>query len=887
MQPNRSSEPCSRGNPLAASKSAFSLGLLFLPDADLKTRTKALVKRMKALLPEAVEVSEAEVETAKALVRNETYLRPIDDLAACGDNATCAADLTLGRADRLPSPSESPLRHFSDRERAGVRTLLVAFLSALRDDPTIVREVRARLQNLAIEEVRALAKTVEGYAETVEGYAETVASIVRHRAGRAILSDPALVFERYVSPDQIQPSDLLDARFEVVPFFGREAELAAIRAFRDQDDDIAAAVIEGEGGLGKTRLAMEAVRRAEADGWTQSGFLKPIADPEALQTALADLAATGEPTFVVADYGEDRPEQLAALMAAWLEMPPGGPKRRLLLLCRQQALLANRLEQVKHSSPDLGRASTSLRTRMQPILLSGALRVRVEDRAEVFRKAQVRFADCLTIPLEGLPEPPDTLSRAEKTSEEPKNEHSYQHLGLPLYLHMAAYASLFGTPSVRKADLLAFVLDRNWAYTKRLLEAEAALVPLHLSQAHLHEVLTVATLALAARPPADDSAPDARACLAPTTFGRKAEKDVVTDEAADFLTAAFGVVGSDGERALDAVRPDALGEGLVFATLPRKKELLDAVLGMDEASCRSACTVLVRAALGLVDDPEAWILDLLPADRLQQDPGLALALLFSIPDDTVALRGLAAFLSSVVVNGMAPDNEDRAPLRASLLGTLGIRLSAVGRRDDALAASQEAVDIYRRLAERAPDAFLPDLAASLNNLGGDLSAVGRRDDALDATQEAVGVYRTLAERAPDAFLPDLARSLNNLGIRLSAVGRRDDALDATQEAVDIRRTLAERAPDAFLPDLARSLSVLGDRQMETESPADAVASYAESLRLLTRFVQAHPEAFRGLTMATIQDYLTACQAVEAEPEVGLLMPLFAALGIELPGEDGG
>ena len=75
--------------------------------------------------------------------------------------------------------------------------------------------------------------------------------------------------------------------------------------------------------------------------------------------------------------------------------------------------------------------------------------------------------------------------------------------------------------------------------------------------------------------------------------------------------------------------------------------------------------------------------------------------------------------------------------------------------------------------------------------------------------------------------------------------------------------------------------------METESPADAVASYAESLRLLTRFVQAHPEAFRGLTMATIQDYLTACQAVEAEPEVGLLMPLFAALGIELPGEDGG
>ena len=48
-------------------------------------------------------------------------------------------------------------------------------------------------------------------------------------------------------------------------------------------------------------------------------------------------------------------------------------------------------------------------------------------------------------------------------------------------------------------------------------------------------------------------------------------------------------------------------------------------------------------------------------------------------------------------------------------------------------ASQKSLeDIYRRLAEARPDAFLPNLAGSLNNLGGDLSRIGRREEAFAA-----------------------------------------------------------------------------------------------------------------------------------------------------------
>jgi hypothetical protein len=53
---------------------------------------------------------------------------------------------------------------------------------------------------------------------------------------------------------------------------------------------------------------------------------------------------------------------------------------------------------------------------------------------------------------------------------------------------------------------------------------------------------------------------------------------------------------------------------------------------------------------------------------------------------------------------------------------------------------------------------------------------GRPDDALKATQEAVEIRRRLTADRPDRFLPDLAESLDNLGNRLSELGWHEDAL---------------------------------------------------------------------------------------------------------------
>jgi tetratricopeptide (TPR) repeat protein len=101
------------------------------------------------------------------------------------------------------------------------------------------------------------------------------------------------------------------------------------------------------------------------------------------------------------------------------------------------------------------------------------------------------------------------------------------------------------------------------------------------------------------------------------------------------------------------------------------------------------------------------------------------------------------------------------------------------------------------LAEASPDTYLPDLAMSLNNCSIDLREAGRREEGLAAVEEAVRHYRALAEASPDVHLPDLAMSLNNLSIDLAQVGRREEGLATIEEAVRHYQALAEVNPKVF------------------------------------------------------------------------------------------
>jgi tetratricopeptide (TPR) repeat protein len=170
-----------------------------------------------------------------------------------------------------------------------------------------------------------------------------------------------------------------------------------------------------------------------------------------------------------------------------------------------------------------------------------------------------------------------------------------------------------------------------------------------------------------------------------------------------------------------------------------------------------------------------------------------------IPDSTVSLRRVAEWVSRTLLRELKGSEDERVLAeRARHQNNLGVRLSELGRREEALKATQEAVGGYRALSRRQPDAFRLDLATSLNNLGIRLSELGRGEEALRAIQEAVEECRALCQRQPDAFQPDLARSLNNLGDRLSELGRREEALASYEEALDMIWPLFKRLPPPFM-----------------------------------------------------------------------------------------
>lgn len=161
-------------------------------------------------------------------------------------------------------------------------------------------------------------------------------------------------------------------------------------------------------------------------------------------------------------------------------------------------------------------------------------------------------------------------------------------------------------------------------------------------------------------------------------------------------------------------------------------------------------------------------------------------------------------------------------------------------------------------------------AGLLNNLGVALSALGRRADALEAAQEAVAIRRKLAASNPQAFLPNLAGSLNNLGILLSDLGRREDALAPSEESVDRYRKLAASNPQAFLPNLATSLGSFGSILQALEFHEEAARAFKEGLQHLVPFYRDLPQAFTGLAKWMVQAYLQSCREAGLEPDAALL-----------------
>ncbi|SJM19255.1 hypothetical protein PGIN_13-1_00713 [Porphyromonas gingivalis] len=94
---------------------------------------------------------------------------------------------------------------------------------------------------------------------------------------------------------------------------------------------------------------------------------------------------------------------------------------------------------------------------------------------------------------------------------------------------------------------------------------------------------------------------------------------------------------------------------------------------------------------------------------------------------------------------------------------------------------------------------------TLNNLANLLSNNNEIERAKDCYQEALDIYRELAKKNPQAYNPDLAMTLNNLGVLYYQINNREGAEKAYKEALSIREILAKRNSSAYEIDYFQTL----------------------------------------------------------------------------------
>ncbi|MGW0828044.1 tetratricopeptide repeat protein [Streptomyces sp. NPDC002845] len=673
------------------------------------------------------------------------------------------------------------------------------------------------------------------------------------------------------------PAALLRANTEAVSFYGRDSELADLRAWCENGPPaISVQVLTGPGGQGKTRLARRLTDTLGWQGWVTGHLRSDLTDEPALDAAPPDFTTltTALPLLLVIDYAETRPRLLWRLITYLYR---SRHRVRLLLLARSDGPWRRSREAVPDVRDLLEDAPV---VPLAPLIPTSRP---AGERQSAFQSALGDFARLLP----GVPTLPMHDWQSLATTLRPPEDLSHSRYDNVLTLQTTALVTLLqhgprpvdappGTPPER--TLLK--------HEERFWEASAKTSAYKLNNLPLPTLDAAVAVAALCGASTQDEALQVIATL-PDLPGHQAER-----------TAAWlaSLYPADGDRYWGSLQPDRIAEYHASHTLATSSIPLPALLAAGSPGQQAqTITVLARAAIAhhnanRITDSERLLhvidsaLDGAPLAREALRTATT-----ALPGSTHIIASFALRLATALTRAdrqLATDDSAYQPDLAASLTVYGARLSEVGRRGEALDASDEAVEIYRRLAADNPAVFEPALADSLANHGIDLSRAERRDEALTATEEAVEIYRRLAADNPAAFEPALARTLSNLCGDLSGIGRWDEALDASEEAVEIRRRLAADNPAVFEPDLAHSLANHGIDLSQAERRDEALTATEEAVEIYRRLATHNPAAFEPDLARTLSNLCTvlsdAAEALAATEEAVEIYRRLAAVNADSP-----
>ncbi|MFF4342621.1 hypothetical protein ACFY00_22155 [Kitasatospora sp. NPDC001540] len=364
--------------------------------------------------------------------------------------------------------------------------------------------------------------------------------------------------------------------------------------------------------------------------------------------------------------------------------------------------------------------------------------------------------------------------------------------------------------------------------------------------AQAHRLVALCTRAVA-HPTAPDSIRRevARLCAAhPDRLGPATVATVTWAEAPEPLLAALTMLVDD---------PDLTLEDLVRLT----------------GALPYSSTRLAPVALRLTERLVARRRELVREDRPTHVAALSLDLI-RLTDWSAATghhgEALAAVEEAVgLQREVAADGAHRQSLAVYLAGLAG-RLRVVGRSREALAASDEAVAVFRSLPHVESDDHLFVLGNVLSSQALSLHAEGRRAEAAATAEEATAVFRELADRDPDRFLHNLASALAVNATYLTETGRHADALAASETSVAALRTLAERNPDARLPAFATALAGLAQHQRNAGLWDEALASVEQAVRIARDLLGSSRDTHLAMLVACLNDRAVHQSAVGRRAE---------------------
>ncbi len=635
---------------------------------------------------------------------------------------------------------------------------------------------------------------------------------------------------------KLETVDLLEAYTESIPVIARDAFADEFCSWlEDEAANISVRVLVGRAGRGKTRFALKLCDQAVERGWDAAFLATPSTDQGGNRQSAANWTWS-KPTLLVLDYAASRSEFLKnwigelALKADQGPSQEGGPSPlRILLVERQANLDLGWMHDVFGGGDGGARAKRRLLDTEEPIELPAI--TDVDERRAILAAMLKRLGSSDEVPTPG-----NDLGFDDKLA----------HVswgGEPLFLMMAAVLakeSSLSTVLELPRDQIALEIGE-----RELTRIESIVARENISPEFARHLTATVTLY---------GGLDETAALAVIEQEKTALGFTNEGSAATIFSAFYDALpGPDLEvRVLEPITPDAVGEAVMVAVWkpPFVQRGIETVLRAIEVDHALITAIVIRTcqdfAIHGYEHPLQWLQAL--GEAASADLSMLLELSDELPQYTLTMRVIAVWVSEELVDRLSELETDQTSEQyqnflGAALNNLANRLSDVGRREEALKACEEAVEFYRTLVARNPDAFIPKLAMSLGNLANRLSEVGRREEALEAGQEAVEFYRTLVTRNPDAFTPDLAMSLGNLASRLSDVGRREAALEAGQEAVEFHRALVARNPNAFTPNLATNLSNLASQLSDVGRFEEALEAGQEAVEFYRTLVARNPDAF--------------------------------------------